>query len=163
MAKVLIGLGTNMGLRESNLQDAIHAFSLVPDISVVSASPVFETAPIGYADQQDFYNAVLMIETELSPHAILGVCLGIEATMGRKRQIKNGPRVLDLDVLIYENVRLDTHELTVPHPRMLERRFVLQPMKELFPAGRALGVTFTEELQNVQDQEIRPTGLRLEV
>lgn len=163
MAKVLIGLGTNMGLRESNLQDAVRAFGLVPDISIVSVSSVFETAPIGYDDQQDFYNAVLLIETELSPHAVLGVCLGIEAGMGRKRQIKNGPRVLDLDVLIYENVRMDTHELTVPHPRILERRFVLQPMKELFPSGRALGVPFTEELQNVKEQEIRPTGINLEL
>lgn len=163
MSRVLIGVGTNMGFREKNLQEVVEAFKRVPDVSVVSGSSIYETAPIGYDDQQDFYNGVLLLETQLSPLAILGVCLGIEASMGRKRQIQNGPRVIDIDVLVYESVRMDTRELTIPHPRMLERRFVLQPMKELFPSGRALGVLFTEELENVKDQIIRPTGLNLEV
>lgn len=163
MAKVLLGLGTNMGYRESNLQYAVESWTLMPDTKVISVSSIYETAPIGYDNQQNFYNAVLLIETELSPSAVLGACLGMEAGMGRRRQFENGPRVIDMDVLLYENVKLDNHELTLPHPRMMERRFVLEPLKELFPEGKVMGRYFNEELAAVQDQKLSATGLKIEI
>lgn len=163
MAKVVLGLGSNMGYRENNLQHVVTSWKLMPDTKVLAGSSIYETAPIGYTDQQNFYNAVLLIETELSPSAVLGACLGIEAAMGRKRQIKDGPRVIDIDMLLYENVKMDNHELTLPHPRMMERRFVLEPLKELFPEGKVMSRYFNEELAAVADQKLLPTGLKLEL
>lgn len=163
MARVLLGLGTNMGYRENNLQHIVKSWQMMPDTKVVKCSNVYETAPIGYTDQQNFYNAVLLIETELSPGAVLGACLGMEASLGRKRQIKNGPRVIDIDVLMYENVKMDNHELTLPHPRMMERRFVLEPLKELFPDGKVLGRYFNEALSAVQDQKLVKTGVVIDL
>lgn len=161
MAKVLLGIGTNMGYRENNLQHVVNTCKLLPDTTVVAVSSIYETAPIGLLGQQNFYNAVLLIETEFSPGAVLGICLGIEASMGRKRMEQNGPRVVDVDVLLYENIKMDNHELTVPHPRMFERRFVLEPMKELFPEGKAMGKYFNEALLEVADQKVTKTAIPL--
>lgn len=163
MAKVILGLGSNMGYRESNLQHVVNSWKLLPDTQILMGSSIYETTPIGYVDQPNFYNAVLVVETELSPSAVLGVCLGMEAALGRKRQAKDGPRPIDIDVLLYENVKMDNHELTVPHPRMMERRFVLEPLKELFPEGKVMGRYFNEELNAVQEQKLLPTGLKLEL
>lgn len=163
MARVLLGLGTNMGYRENNLQHVADSWKLMPDTKVIACSSVYESAPIGYTDQQNFYNAVLLIETELSAGAVLGACLGMEAALGRKRQIKNGPRVIDIDILLYENVKIDNHELTLPHPRMMERRFVLEPLKELYPEGKVMGRYFNEELAAVMEQKLIPTGIHLDL
>ncbi|MGN0634969.1 MAG: 2-amino-4-hydroxy-6-hydroxymethyldihydropteridine diphosphokinase [Acutalibacteraceae bacterium] len=157
MSKVVIGLGTNMGDRMQNLQFAVDALRLVPGVQVQKASSVYETAPVGYTEQPDFLNAVLLVETQLSPLTVLGLCLGIEAAAGRVRSIRNGPRVLDMDVLLYENVRRDSFELTLPHPRMTERGFVLVPLAELFPCGRALGVHFGAALREMDTADVRKT------
>ena len=103
MSTVVLGLGTNMGDRLKNLNEAVHAISLLPDTKVEMISGVYITKPVGFADQDDFYNAVITLDTNLSPHAILGSCLGIEAAMGRVRRQKNGPRIIDIDVLLYES------------------------------------------------------------
>ncbi len=163
MARVILGLGTNMGYREKNLQHVVQSFQLMPDTKVIAGSSVYETAPVGYTDQQNFYNMVLVIETQLSPAAVLGACLGMEAALGRKRLVKDGPRVIDIDVLMYESVKLDNHELTLPHPRMMERRFVLEPLKELFPDGKVMGRYFNEELAAVQNQKLVKTRVKLEL
>ncbi|MDR3711829.1 MAG: 2-amino-4-hydroxy-6-hydroxymethyldihydropteridine diphosphokinase, partial [Puia sp.] len=92
--------------------------------------------------QPYFFNCAVAIETALSARALLGACLGIEAAMGRVRAEKNGPRVIDLDLLFYEGVRCCDAELTLPHPRIPERLFVLVPLRELFPGGEALGFPF---------------------
>ena len=134
--KAVIGLGTNTGDRAVNLQAAVDALSLLPGTRVTVISPVYETEPVGYADQPDFLNAVACVETELSPRALLGACLGIEAALGRVRLFKNGPRIIDLDLLLYEGVTLQTDELTLPHPRMHLRRFVLEPLAEIIPDYR---------------------------
>ena len=134
--KAYIALGSNMGDAAENLNDALKALDLVPGVTVTKVSKYYITEPWGYADQPDFTNACCEVETTLSPEALLGVCLGIEAGMGRVRQIKNGPRVIDLDLLLYGNEKRDTEELILPHPGMPERDFVLLPLNDLAEDGR---------------------------
>ena len=134
--KAYIALGSNMGDAAANLREAVAALGLVPGVTVTKVSGFYVTAPWGYADQPDFTNACCEVETSLSPEALLGVCLGIEAGMGRVRVIKNGPRVIDLDLLLYGGEERHTDELTLPHPRMWEREFVLRPLLDLAEDGR---------------------------
>ncbi len=149
MSKVVLGLGSNLGDRLVNLQFAVDTLRRAPKTQVLAVSRVYETEPVGYDEQPDFLNAAVLLETDLSPKTVLGICLGIEAAAGRERTIKNGPRILDLDVLLYENVKSDSFELTLPHPRMLERAFVLLPLYDLFPSGRALGFHFGGTLRDM--------------
>ncbi len=131
MSTAFVGIGTNMGDRAQNINNALNALNLVPGTKVLAVSNIYETLPWGYAKQPNFLNAVIKISTTMSPHALLGALLGIEAAMGRQRTIKNGPRVLDLDLLTYDNEVINTNELTLPHPFMLQREFVLKPLLEL--------------------------------
>ncbi len=153
--KYIIGLGTNIGDRKKNIEEAVGAFDLVPKTKVLRKSSLYETEPVGYAEQDSFYNACIEIESDLEPKEILGVCLGIEAGFGRVRTIKNGPRVLDLDLILAENKKIDTENLTVPHPRFNERRFVLIPLLELFPDGKAYGNEFSSFLLGIKGQAIK--------
>lgn len=133
MSRAFVGFGTNMGDREYNIRLALESLDLVPNTRVVSSSKIYETKPWGYLNQPDFLNGVIEVETSLSPAALLGALLGIEAAMGRIREIKNGPRVIDLDLLMYDDIKLSTDELVLPHPRMMERAFVLKPLIDLMP------------------------------
>lgn len=126
-----LGIGTNIGNRLQNLIDAVEALRLLPKTEVVDVSNVYETEPVGYANQDDFLNIVVSVSTELTAQNLLGAALGIEAGMGRVRTIKNGPRIIDIDLLLYENEKYDTVNLILPHPRMLERNFVLKPLLDL--------------------------------
>lgn len=139
MKKAYLAFGSNIGDGAGNVLQAWDVLALVPGICPLRLSRLYRTAPWGYADQPDFINACGVIETSLSPEALLGVCLGVEAGMGRVRQIKNGPRVIDVDLLLYEGETRDTEELILPHPRMWERTFVLEPL---------LDVAETPELQD---------------
>lgn len=161
MSRVVLGLGTNIGDRMRNLQFAVDSLHLVPKLQVLAVSEVYETVPVGFAEQPDFLNAAVLLETDLSPKTVLGLCLGIEAAAGRKRTVKDGPRVLDMDVLLYENVKSDSFELTLPHPAMLERAFVLVPLADLFPQGRALGVNFGAVLRDMDKSGVRKTDCKL--
>ena len=147
--KALLGLGTNIGNKTENLRITVESLRLVPDINVIKESCVYDTAPWGYEAQDNFYNMVCEIETSLSPNALLGVCLGIEAAMGRVRTIKNGPRVIDVDVLLYEGYTSDTPELTVPHPLIGERDFVLVPMRDIYNSMIIYGFDYTESYENI--------------
>lgn len=133
-----IALGTNIGDRGENLNRAVRALAALPFTCVTAVSKVYETDPVGYAEQDNFYNAVIHVETMLSPNALLGACLGIEAGMGRIRNKKNGPRIVDLDLLLYEGEECETDELTLPHPRMEERAFVLFPLCDILYESRYL-------------------------
>ena len=126
-----IALGSNIGDRGENLNRAVWALASVPGVRISAASRVYETEPVGYRKQEKFYNAVVRVETTLTPRALLGVCLGVESGMGRIRGKKNGPRVIDLDLLLYEGEKCQSRELTLPHPRMEERAFVLSPLCDL--------------------------------
>lgn len=139
MSRAVLGLGTNLGDRLENLRLAVAALGALPHTCVEAVSSVYETEPVGYADQPAFLNAAAVVETGLSPRALLGACLGIEAAMGRRRTFRNAPRILDIDVLLVEGVEMAEEELTLPHPRMAQRGFVLVPLEELFPGHDPLG------------------------
>ena len=126
-----LGIGTNIGNRLQNLIDAVEALSLLPLTKVVEVSNVYETEPVGFAKQSDFLNIVVSVSTELTAHNLLGAALGVEAGMGRVRNIKNGPRIIDVDLLMYGKEEYNTKTLVLPHPRMLERNFVLKPLLDL--------------------------------
>ena len=163
MKGAVIGIGTNVGSREENLGEAVAALSLLPGTNVVSVSSVYETEPVGYTDQADFLNICVLLETSLSPRALLGACLGIEAGLGRVRLFKNGPRVIDLDLLVFEGFRSDDAELTLPHPRMFERDFVLVPLKDIMP-GTFIETEYRGAVENffsdpsIQHLRVRKTG-----
>jgi 2-amino-4-hydroxy-6-hydroxymethyldihydropteridine diphosphokinase len=132
MITVYIALGTNVGEREANL---LQALRLLPEsgVHIRRVSSIYETEPVDYLDQEWFLNAVLEGETELDALDLLIVLRVIEARMGSKKAFAKGPRKIDLDVLLYGNETIDTPELQVPHPRMLERKFVLIPLAEIAP------------------------------
>lgn len=156
MATAFLGLGSNLGDRESNIHEAVGRISGQHGIRVVRISSTYETAPVGYTDQPDFLNAVAEIETDLSPEDLLRVILGIEKEMGRVRNIHWGPRVIDIDLLLYDEVTMSTNALTLPHPRMLERAFVIAPLAEIAP-GLILsnGCTASEALGKLVEQKVR--------
>ena len=133
MRKALIGIGSNIGDRKHHIDTAIEALNHIPSVKVSRMSPIYETEPWGYVNQAKFFNAVIEVETNLTANTLLGVCLGIEAGIGRIRDIKNGQRVLDLDLLLFEGQECTSAELTLPHPRMFERDFVLIPLRDLYP------------------------------
>lgn len=147
--EAVIGIGSNIGDRLSNINGAVRAISRLPKTKIKACSHLYETEPVGYDDQGKFYNCAVMVETELSASMLLGACLGIEGAYGRVRNIKNGPRVLDLDLLLYEGVKSESFALTLPHPRILERAFVMVPLLDLFPSGRAPGLFFMPALHKI--------------
>jgi 2-amino-4-hydroxy-6-hydroxymethyldihydropteridine diphosphokinase len=147
-------LGTNLGDRLANLQAAQAA--LAPQVSILAASPVYETAPWGYRDQPAFLNRVVQAQTGLSPVDLLLHLKHIEVTLGRKPNFRNGPRLIDLDILFYADLVLDTPDLVIPHPRLAERAFVLIPLADLAPGLRhpVFGLTIRELLQSVDQQGV---------
>lgn len=153
--KYIIGVGTNIGDRRLNIERAAEAIGLVPKTQVLRVSSIYETAPVGYEEQDNFYNACFEIESTLTPNEILGVCLGIEAGFGRVRTVKDGPRTLDLDVILYEGGIMNTENLSLPHPRYHQRRFVLIPLLELFSSGEAYGVPFKQYLLGIKGQAVK--------
>jgi 2-amino-4-hydroxy-6-hydroxymethyldihydropteridine diphosphokinase len=128
-----VGLGSNLDDPYRQLQRAFLALADLPDTSVKARSSLYRSAPLGYADQPDFLNAVAEIETGLSARALLAALLDIEHRHGRERTFRNAPRTLDMDILLYGNLRLHEHGLTIPHPQMHLRAFVLLPLLEIAP------------------------------
>jgi len=128
---VHLSAGTNLGDRKSNLEQAI--FSLKQQTVVRTVSSTFETEPIGFRDQPWFLNLAIELGTTFSPLELLDYCQSIEQRLGRARSFANAPRTLDLDILLYDDWVLSTPRLTIPHPRMTERRFVLAPLAEIAP------------------------------
>lgn len=128
-----LALGSNLGDREEHLRNALKMLSLTEGIEVTTVSTFINTAPVGYTDQPDFLNAVVEIETTLDPYALLSVCNEIEQALKRKRIIHWGPRTIDVDILLFGDLILEDEKLTIPHPRMLEREFVMKPLCEIAP------------------------------
>ena len=133
MACAFIGVGSNLGNREKNLAAAQKAFSAIPGIRSVQSSEVYETDPVGGPAQGKYLNAVWKAETDLEPGPLLQALLQVESGLGRVRAEKNGPRIIDLDLLFYGSQVLNQPGLTVPHPRLHEREFVLKPLMDLAP------------------------------
>ncbi len=147
MPTVYLGLGTNLGDRESNLREALRRLAELVRIEAVSS--VYESEPVGFRAQPDFWNLVVRVHTELGPRALLVAIQEIERAMGRRPSFRNAPRVIDIDILLYDDVQLDLPELTIPHPRMLERAFVLVPLAELAPDLELPGLGIVAELARI--------------
>jgi len=134
MPRAYVGLGSNMGDRERMLWGAIHMLAFNPEVDVAAVSSVRETDPVGVLDQPRFLNAAVAVDTELGPRALLELLLSVERELGRTREgPRFGPRTIDLDLLLYGDEVVDEPDLTVPHPRLHERRFALEPLAELDP------------------------------
>lgn len=131
MVQAYLGLGSNIGDRKQQLLKAIDLIGNIKGIKVTKQSSIYETAPIGYTDQPNFLNLCLEIETELSPQQLLKHCLDIEQQLHRVREIRWGPRTLDIDILLYSDNIIETDNLSIPHPRMQERAFVLIPLNDI--------------------------------
>lgn len=134
--RAFAGIGANLGDAADTLRRAVANLGGGPGIRVVAASSVYRNPPVGPQDQPDFLNAVLELAVTLEPRDLLDRFLAVEQSFGRVRKVRWGPRTLDLDILLYGDRRVDEPGLTIPHPHMLERPFVLVPLADLFPQGR---------------------------
>ena len=146
--RALLGLGTNLGDREDNLA---RAFSGIEKLAkVLAISNIYETAPFDVlSEQADYLNCCVLIDTDLEPLELLRRCLKLESDLGRVRLEYHGARTMDIDLLLCENFTSDTPELTVPHPEILRRAFVMVPMSDIFPSHNALGLDFAQAYQDV--------------
>jgi 2-amino-4-hydroxy-6-hydroxymethyldihydropteridine diphosphokinase len=131
VARAWVGLGSNLGDRLGAFRKALVQLEDLTDTEVVAVSSLYDTAPFGVSEQPRYLNAVVELETDIEPVPLMRALLGIEDRCGRIRREPKGPRTLDLDLLMYEDVVLDSDELTLPHPRLLERAFALVPLAEL--------------------------------
>nr|BEI32163.1 2-amino-4-hydroxy-6-hydroxymethyldihydropteridine diphosphokinase [Planomicrobium sp.] len=133
MNKSYLSLGSNMGDRVGMLRQAVRLLKEHPAIEVMNISSLYETAPVGFTEQDVFLNMVVQLQTSLTAYELLEICQDIEQTLDRKREIRWGPRTIDLDILLYNQDEFETENLVIPHPRMHERAFVLVPLLELDP------------------------------
>ncbi|ETI69716.1 2-amino-4-hydroxy-6-hydroxymethyldihydropteridine diphosphokinase [Neobacillus vireti] len=148
-----IALGSNVGNRYDNITKAIKLLTSDSETGLVTFSSIYETDPVGYEDQDLFLNMVIEVITDLDAHELLAKCLKIELNLGRKREIKWGPRTVDLDILTFNQENIETEKLIIPHPRMLERAFVLVPLLELKPNLSWLEKPLDAVLSELPDKE----------
>ena len=156
MFLIYLALGTNLGDRLVNLRTAIESF--VPELHVMRESTIYETPPWGYTEQPAFLNMVIEAETSLEPRALLLYLKKQEDDLGRVKSFRNGPRQIDLDILFYDDLILNEENLTIPHPRLHERGFVLVPLADIAPEFEhpLLRKKITELLQDADTSEITP-------
>ena len=154
--RAYLGIGTNLGDRAAHLQGAVDGLAATEGVDVVAVSPVYETSPVGGPPQPDYLNAVVAVDTGLSPRELLGIANRLEAEADRVRLVRWGPRTLDVDVLLVGELRVDEPDLVVPHPRMTERAFVLVPLADLDPAWRPAADDLV-----ARGAGVRPAGLAL--
>lgn len=155
MTRAFVGLGSNLGDRESTLRAAVGRLRGMPETKVVAVSKLRDTEPVGYLDQPRFLNGAVELETALAPRELLDALLDLERAFGRDRSTvrPQGPRTLDLDLLLYDDREIDEPGLEVPHPRLHERGFVLEPLAELDPALEVPGKGTVQALLARLDSE----------
>jgi 2-amino-4-hydroxy-6-hydroxymethyldihydropteridine diphosphokinase len=156
VVRAAFGLGSNLGDRRAFLARAIETIGSTPGITVVSVSPVVESSPVGGPPQQDYLNAVVVVDTILSPDALLELAHRCETEAGRERQERWGPRTLDVDVLAYADLTTDDPVLTLPHPRAVERAFVLVPWAVADPHFVVAGRSVADWAADVDASGVRP-------
>ncbi len=163
MASVALGLGSNIGDRIGWCRQAVDAMGLHPEVRIVKGSSWYETRPVGYKDQPDFINGAVLAETTLTPTRLLDTMKEVESRLGRTASWKCGPREIDLDLLLYDDLVFDSPGLVLPHPAMTERAFVLVPLSEIQPGrvhpvdGRAIS-DLLEDLKPVDHLVRRVCG-----
>ncbi|MBM7543177.1 2-amino-4-hydroxy-6-hydroxymethyldihydropteridine diphosphokinase [Amphibacillus cookii] len=157
MNKAYVALGSNIAPRHFHLTQAIDYMKRSEHVLINNYSSIYQTVPIGYQDQGEFLNMVVEVSTTLSSTELLDLCQTIEADLGRKREIKWGPRTIDLDILLYNQDNMVTEQLILPHPRMHKRAFVLVPLAELNPELRIPGTneSVKEHLAQISNEEKR--------
>ncbi|MCT2535303.1 2-amino-4-hydroxy-6-hydroxymethyldihydropteridine diphosphokinase [Aquibacillus koreensis] len=155
MNTAYIALGSNINTRDSYLDQAIKLLDENKEIHVQQHSFIYETEPVGFTDQENFLNMVIEIHTNLTPLLLLEYCQFIERKLGREREIRWGPRTIDLDILLFNQENIKTEQLIVPHPRMHERAFVLVPLKDVNPSVNipSINKSVTTVLGEVSSQE----------
>lgn len=154
MNKAYLGIGTNMGERLKNLLTACDILQRSENINISKKSKIYETKAWGYKEQDDFLNMCVEVETTLDPMELLKVCQSIEKVLHRERIIRWGPRTIDVDILLYSNIKLDTEELKIPHPRISQRAFVLIPLKDLDEKILIENKNIQEYLDDLSQKEI---------
>lgn len=155
MTKAYLGLGGNIGNRKENIDKAVELLNNHENIIVLKTSSYYETEPVGYKDQDWFLNIVVEIDTSLIPYDLLKYCNFIEEELKRKRLVRWGPRTIDVDILLYEGFVSEDEKLTVPHPRMMERAFVMVPLYEIAPNIVIKEKNIKEIIDRLEGEEIR--------
>lgn len=156
MAIAYLSLGANLGDRKAMLEAALRRLEASGQLRVVTVSSVYETEPIGYAEQPWFYNLAAEIETDLDPDELLTLTKQVERELNRTREIHWGPRTIDIDILLYDDLVTNGNRLTLPHPEMVGRRFVLEPLVEIAPDLKLPdGRRIADLLPSVSAQEVR--------
>lgn len=154
---VFLALGSNIGNREKYLKDAVAHISALENTSIRAISKIYETKPVGYTGQDHFLNMVIAVDTGLEPLCLLNGIQKIEHSLGRTREIYWGPRTIDIDILLFEDMKFCLPQLTIPHPQMLERAFVLVPLRDVFAGMKINGLDIDELINKCDDKN----GIRL--
>lgn len=154
MKDVFLGLGSNVGQREMYLNKAVSALGSRKDIQIRFVSSIYETEPWGKKDQESFLNQVVEIETQLDPQRLIAVCQEIEKALGKEKNNRWGPRTIDIDLLLFGDRVVDERNVQIPHPQLLERKFVLIPLTEVAPFVKipGFGKTVRDALKACSDQ-----------
>lgn len=154
--KAYLAFGANLGDRERNIREAIELIDENGLCCVKAVSSLYLTKPVGPQDQPDYYNAVAEIATRLTPRELLVLCNSIEEKLGRKRTIRWGPRVIDIDILFYNYERITEPDLEIPHPRIMERAFVLVPLAEIAPDLEiSAGIKVKDAVERVRTEDVK--------
>ena len=159
MHNIFIGLGSNLDNPQQKIKDAICLIKKIDDVNIIATSSLYETPPVGFLDQPNFINAVVQISSSINYNDLLEKLFNIECIFGRVRKEKNGPRTLDLDILLIDDLILESESLIIPHPRMHERLFVLIPLLEISPKiiipkyGSASSLISKLMIQNIKKVE----------
>lgn len=163
MHEAILSFGSNLGDRFKNLKKAIDCIGKLPKTKVVKVSAIYETPPFGVSEEQNYYlNCCARIATDFSPEILMGCCLGIEKALGRIRPYKNASRTIDIDLIFYEDLKINKENLQIPHPFWQERAFVLKPMMDICKNGNFFEFNIKKISANMPERKYKKFGLDLD-